>query len=103
MSKVSPYLFRLSCGYQHWCPACKELHYIAVDRPLTNGAKWSFDGDLELPTFSPSISIRTPGDAEDKAPPWHCHYFLKSGKLQFLSDSTHELSGRTVLLPPLPQ
>ena len=46
-------------GYAHWCPACEEMHAFAVDKPFSNGAKWTFDGNLDAPTFSPSMLIRT--------------------------------------------
>jgi hypothetical protein len=29
-----------------------------VDTPNRSGAKWSFNGDVERPTFSPSINYR---------------------------------------------
>lgn len=31
-------------------------------------------------------------------PDKRCHSFIKDGKMQFLADSTHELSGKTVEL-----
>jgi hypothetical protein len=31
-----------------------------------------------------------------------CHYFLRSGQLQFLGDCVHALKGQTVELPDLP-
>jgi len=84
----------------HWCPACKEPHDFAVDQPFNNGAKWSFDGDVDRPTFSPSMNVRT-----GPMPDGHldvCHYFLKEGRIQFLGDCTHDMKGQTVDLPDLP-
>lgn len=69
---------------------------------------WSFDGNIEAPSFSPSMLIRwgrfvdpsyvdeTPGESGI------CHYFLTAGRLQFCSDSTHALAGQTVDLPDWP-
>jgi hypothetical protein len=84
----------------HWCPACEELHPFAVAVPNRSKAKWSFDGNVERPTFSPSMNIRT-----GPFPDGHmeiCHYFLTRGELRFRPDSTHGLKGQTVPLPDLP-
>jgi hypothetical protein len=97
-------------GWSHWCPGCKAMHHFAVDGPQRNGARWTFDGNLDRPTFSPSMNIRTGRFAD---PIWRdpdgddlssvCHYFLRGGMLQFLGDSTHALAGQTVPLPELPE
>jgi hypothetical protein len=69
-------------GYAHWCPACEEMHAFAVDKPFSNGAKWTFDGNLDAPTFSPSMLIRTgprpmvPLGRPDAGKVDVCHYFL---------------------------
>jgi hypothetical protein len=92
-------------GYAHWCPACNEMHAFAIDAPQRNGAKWTFDGNLESPSFSPSMNIRIgpyPSDDEKSGRIDVCHYFLNGGMLQFLTDCTHDLKGQTVPLPELP-
>lgn len=53
---------------------------------------WSWNGDVDKPTIKPSILTR--GGNEDH--PIVCHSFVNDGKIQFLSDSTHELAGQTV-------
>jgi len=98
---------RHGCGghVAHWCPGCEEWHEFAVDRPFHNGARWSFDGNLEAPTFAPSMNIRVgpyPDDSEQPGRVDVCHYFLTAGRIQFLPDCTHALSGQTVPLPDLP-
>ena len=93
-------------GYFHWCPGCEETHYIAVDKPLDNGAKWSFNGDMEKPTFGPSVRISCPcddGDPENWPFPEVCHYFIRDGKIEFCGDSDHKFSGKTVDLPEVPE
>jgi len=106
--KLSQYLRKNSVGYAHWCPACKETHSFFVDQPTRGGARWSFDGNVERPTFNPSMNIRTgprptvPVGRPDAGQIDVCHYFLHAGKLQFCPDSTHALAGKTVDLPPLP-
>lgn len=109
MSAAGPFLRRVEGGYFFHCPGCNTFHAVAVDRPLANGACWSFNGDLERPTFNPSLSIKTgravdpnfvpePGD-----PPEHCHSFVRDGSIEFCGDSTHALAGQTVPLPAWPE
>jgi hypothetical protein len=107
MTKVSSYLKCDDGLYAHWCPGCEGLHYIPTDgegRP-----NWSFDGNVEIPTFNPSVKINYNGpDAGQmsygrRAPAACCHYFLHSGVLQFCGDSTHSLAGKSVPLPELPE
>lgn len=116
MSKVSAYLRRTGAGdghtaqgYAHWCPACEEMHAFAIDTPFRNGAQWTFDGNVECPTFNPSMNIRTgprptvPIGRPDAGQIDVCHYFLHGGVLKFCADSTHALAGQDVPLPPLPE
>lgn len=82
--------------HEHWCPGCNMLHQIAVDRPFRNGHRWSFNGNAERPTFSPSVNV-WPGN------PQQCHYFIRDGRIQFCADSKHALAGKTVDLPDIPE
>ena len=75
-------------GYRFFCPGCKELHHYSIVG--TTHPVWDFDGNLESPTFSPSLRITT-GPADD---PDICHLTLTSGLFHFYPDSTHELSGK---------
>jgi hypothetical protein len=104
---VEQVLQRVEGGYKHWCPGCGEDHVLPDS--------WSFDNDLEKPTFMPSFKhsgvrrVFVKGewtgdwirDTNGDTVPYVCHYHLISGQLQFCSDSTHALAGKTVLLPPL--
>lgn len=67
------------------CPGCNCCHY-ADDR-------WTFNGDAESPTFSPSIFVNS--DGSNPTVP-RCHSFVRNGKIEFLNDCTHELAGQTV-------
>lgn len=120
MGQVSAVLRSVVNGYAHWCPGCEEMHVVQTQAPQPNGAQWSFDGNVEKPTFAPSIKI-TSGHYvagwqgkpywctyrdEDGEPSSFtcgiCHYFIKDGQIQFCGDSTHALAGQTVPLPILP-
>ena len=86
------------------CPACGDLH--SCKTPV-----WTFNGDLEKPTVSPSILVRgTVPITEDEhrrimsgekiePKPRICHSFVTDGKIQFLEDCTHTLKGQTVEIP----
>ena len=116
MTLVSPKLFRThrheptnSGGHlAHWCPGCNDTHEFAVERPFRNGARWSFDGNVDAPTFNPSMNIRigpmptVPEGRPDAGQMRVCHYFLHAGKIQYLGDCTHAMAGQTIDLPDLP-
>jgi hypothetical protein len=49
-----------------WCPGCEHLHPFTVEAPpgpggdrLNSGTTWEWDGNLERPTFSPSLLVHT--------------------------------------------
>jgi len=94
MGHASARLRKVEGGYVHWCPACEKLHLIRTEGPVT----WDFDGDLEAPTFSPSVKITFGGYAGDPV----CHYFIERGQIRFCPDSTHLKAGQTVPMPDLP-
>lgn len=120
MSQVSGVLRKVEGGFAHWCPGCEEMHFIPTDAPNGSGARWQFDGNVDQPTFAPSILIRSghyvPGqEGKDcwcsyekrmgEPQPFSCgvcHYFIRGGQIEFCGDSTHALSGKTVNLPDLP-
>lgn len=84
--QISVKFRKATTGYVHWCPACQEAHVL----PTT----WSFNGDLERPTFDPSFRHSHLNDV--------CHYNLVDGVLIFHDDCTHAVRGR-VALPDLPE
>ena len=45
-------------GWAHYCPACKQTHGFATEIAFDNGSKWTFNGNMEAPTFAPSMNIR---------------------------------------------
>lgn len=85
---------------------------MPVTRPSNgDGPMWTFNGDEEKPTLSPSILVRGTKPISDQEAerimrgeniepiPIVCHSFVTDGKIQFLTDSTHALAGQTVELP----
>jgi len=71
-------------GYLIYCQGC-GCHHAFDDR-------WTFNGDFEKPTFSPSMLV----NKDD--PRTRCHSFVTDGKIQFLSDCFHDLAGQTLEL-----
>lgn len=103
-----------------YCPACKTEHLLYT-KEFNGGPGWGFNQDFERPTFTPSLLIRTGlhagaqlaplNDPEyPKAEEWNdflrrdstiCHSFITDGRIQFLSDCTHELANQTIDLPEI--
>jgi hypothetical protein len=77
-------------GYIIYCPACKGYHHLDT--------RWTFNGNLDRPTFQPSLLVNGRANFENPAVP-RCHSFITDGRIQFLSDCTHEMAGKTVELP----
>lgn len=99
--KFGPYLLKCDGGYLARCPGCGGSHFIAVDKPLRNGARWSFNNDPLNPSFSPSLLVTIPETRNNDGTVWPrevCHSFIRNGHWQFLSDCTHKMAGQTVAM-----
>lgn len=116
-NEVGRYLFK--------CPGCGDWHSIPTNKEdlLFSPHKWSFNGDENNPTFSPSLLVRSghfapqyvgdscwctynkdlvsKGEKPCDESCYICHSFIRNGKIEFLSDCTHKLAGQTVELPQL--
>lgn len=103
-------------GYEFICPGCaafakanpnplpfdvdetRSQHLI----PTTGPKAWGFNGDLERPTFTPSIVVfeyKRPSDGWIYQP--RCHTFVTDGRIQYLGDCGHSFAGQTVDLPEI--
>lgn len=114
MAALGKYLRTIEGGkIAFWCPGCKSAHAVFV-----GGGGWTFNGNAEHPTFSPSVLVRN-GHFLDANSCWckfnaehpddpapfrceQCHSFVTNGQIQFLGDCSHELAGKTVPLPEFP-
>lgn len=94
-------------GIGFYCPGCKHAHVINVD--ATNGRPlWTFNGNQDAPTFTPSVLVKykhpkgysnnnpAPADFKGEMVTDVCHTFVTDGRIQYLSDCTHELAGQTI-------
>lgn len=88
------------------CPGCGHTHGPRVSGG--GGPVWGWNGDVDRPTFTPSIMVRGKRQLTDDeyrrlvagqvvdVPDMTCHSFVTDGRIQFLSDCTHALAGQTV-------
>lgn len=88
------------------CPGCaldgsSGLHALPVNTTEHSPA-WTFDGNEEAPTVSPSILTHHEQSATDPRPTYRCHSFLRAGVWEFLGDCTHALAGQHVPMVELP-
>lgn len=104
-----PLAVSADAGWMHWCPACNEVHAIAVEKAFANGAKWSFNGNMDKPSFVPSVKITigpmptVPVGRADAGKIYVCHYILTDAVIDYCGDCTHSLRGQKVALPVIPR
>ena len=96
-TKIKP--VTATVGFVFFCPACKEHHQFWV----TYGpVVWTFNGNLDAPTFEPSLRVNPPGPGHVSGCP-HCHLNVTDGNIHFHPDSDHAMAGQVVPLPELPE
>lgn len=102
MKKLSNVLYQGLSGVFFFCKGCDDIHILPVKEynPQNRTSVWDWDGNVEKPTFSPSISVTYPNTLHGDA---ICHSFVRNGQIQYLNDCTHELKGQTIDLPNIPE
>lgn len=108
MSKVRPYNDDSGkhVGYIFDCPGCKSTHIVHVFERNRCNAQWSFNGDMEKPTFRPSLNQRVgpfPQGAKRYGQDWSgkfdvCHVTVTDGICDFHGDCSHEFAGKQLPL-----
>lgn len=78
------------------CPGCRYGHMVTTKKRNACGSMWTFDGNFAEPTLTPSV-VTNPQSIDGP----RCHAFVTKGRITFLHDSEHSLSGQTVDLPDL--
>lgn len=82
-----------SPGIALWCPGCRCIHHVPVD----GSRGWSWEAATQ--TLVPSVRhfYTHPSEAEavqhSQGEVTTCHYFVKGGQIEFLSDCQHALRG----------
>lgn len=87
-------------GHAVQCPACGYDHFFNDPSSPHDGHSWQFNGDLERPTFTPSMNVLLPSK-DNGGWETHCHSFVTDGRIQFLGDCKHKMAGQTVDLPEI--
>lgn len=90
------FLHRTSTGYIHYCPGCDTVHELHTDVRNECDAIWTFNGQPDAPTFSPSVNVGRNTNMQ-------CHYFIENGQIRYLSDCWHEFANSTVSMEELPE
>ena len=75
-------------GWVVECPACGKTHCF-------DWSRFTFDGDLSRPTFSPALKVSEGGVLT-------CHLQVVNGMAYFHTDSPHDYAGKSFTLPELP-
>lgn len=87
-----------------WCEGCDTHHaYTTKLGQGETGPCWQGPGDPTAPTFSPSLLCNGNTPAKDLHPhttAHRCHLYVRNGQVQYLSDCSHHLAGRTVPISP---
>ena len=79
-------------AYFVYCPACENAHRFMVKSP-DKVAVWQFNGNLEAPTFQPSLLVERRNWENETWVRHICHSYLTDSIWNFLADSTHNLAG----------
>jgi hypothetical protein len=89
-------------GFSFYCPGCDHGHVFYTtappDRP--EAPTWEFDGNLEAPTFTPSLLNTCEKHPDPKQR--RCHLNLTAGRLVFHGDCSHDMAGQVVELHERP-
>lgn len=91
-------------GWMVQCRCACQWHEFPKQR-LTNGAAWTFDGNMVTPTFTPSMNMawNPPGPHYNpECPSGRCHFILTAGVMQYCGDCSHEHAGKSYPLQPWP-
>lgn len=75
-------------SFSFFCEGCGCSHLFYT----TGTPAWKFNGNMDKPTFEPSLLYRWHEGGADKV----CHLFLRNGEVQYLTDCTHKLAGKNV-------
>lgn len=78
-----------------------ELHGYMITSPATGqnilfDKRWTFNGDMENPTFRPSMLINYDMCENPEIGLVREHFFVTNGKIQYLADCHHNMAGKTV-------
>ena len=98
------------CGngaFLFFCPGCGHDHVYYTGRSYIIRSRWEFNGDINNPTFYPSLSNKWGKEADPKwqepedihTPPdkgWsgRCHLYVENGVINYCGDCSHDYNGK---------
>jgi hypothetical protein len=85
-SKIKPSLNFETITF--YCHGCQQTHTLPIC-PYENGL--AFSGTPDKPSLMPAVLITDGTNL--------CHSLITDGKIRYLSDSNHQLSGKEIELP----
>lgn len=92
--------------YSFFCPGCGHDHVFYTGKNYEPKVRWSFNGNVNAPTFGPSLLNRwgkqadphwkEPTEIEAPVNGWsgRCHLFVKDGLINYCNDCTHSYNGK---------
>ena len=83
--------------YLFYCEGCDDVHIFHVGSDWGDQHNWGFNGNLDCPSFTPSLLMRWKWGEEQVERV--CHLVLTDGKINYCGDCTHKLAGQTVDMP----
>lgn len=75
--------------YHFFCPGCGIQHRFTTSES-SYSVQWSWNGNGDHPTVTPSIKVQYGIGGRV------CHMYITDGFIEYLPDSYHYLSGKTV-------
>ena len=94
----------------NWYIKCKQGdHYHSFTSPfiiIPSNSHWVWDGSVECPTIRPSVketrgvSGQSYEDFKRTGPSYINHYYITQGKIEYISDCTHESANKTEDIEP---
>lgn len=81
-----------------WCAGCNCMHffrYVAEEKLPC----WSWNNSMTRPSVNPSILVRY---GQGEKPAKICHFYIRDGLIDYLSDCNHSLAGKTVPMTAAP-
>lgn len=92
--------------YEFMCPGCNYHHPYRTKayegekhwsgKAETPVPVWQFNGDLEKPSFTPSLLIHGHVPKGKTKSEGRCHLYVTDGKINYCGDCDHALAGKTV-------
>lgn len=83
--------------YSFFCPGCGKTHAVYTKQENNQEHPiWGFNGDVNKPTFTPSVAVLSTTKIAGAYRETRCHSFIREGRIEYLPDCDHELAGQII-------